>query len=214
MIAREYQMRRSNHGRHVKFNTGLSKMTVMLAMLLMMAAAGAALVYFKSRGVEILEGLASSEGVARMFPEQNAGIKKLLSEGGSSGKLDALRSNTGAAPERPDLPTGIEDASANSKPSKKGIDEIIFRNGDTLTGRIITDKIVTKTEHGSITFKISDVTSIFCIYEADPPYDKVVSKNGDRVTGKLQTETIALRTAGGDTVSISLSKVKIINSFK
>jgi len=206
-------MRRSKLERSVKLNNGLSKMTVMLAMLLMMAAAGAALVYFKSRGVEILEGLASSEGVRQMFPEQNAGIKKLLSEGGVSGKLDALRSNAPAA-DRSNLPTGIEDASVNAKPYKKGIDEIIFRNGDTLTGRITTDKIVTKTEHGSITFKISDVTSVFCIYEADPPYDKVVSKNGDRVTGKLQTENIELKTAGGDTVSIALSKVKIINSFK
>lgn len=206
-------MLRFKSKRQMKSNTGLSKLTLVLAMLLMVASAGAALVYFKTRGVEILEGLASSEGVQKMFPEQNAGIKKMLSDGGASGKLDAFRSNAPAAG-RSDLPTGIEDSSASAKPSKKGVDEIIFRNGDTLTGRIITDKIVVRTEHGNITFLFSDVTSIFCVYEADPPYDKVVSKNGDRVTGKLLTETITLKTAGGDTVSISLSKVKIMNSFK
>lgn len=206
-------MKHFNGGRLIKLNGGLSKLTVMLAMLMMMAAAGAALIYFKSRGVEILESIASSEGVQKMFPEQNAGIKKLLSDGGTQGRLDALRSKT-AVSEQSALPTGLENARTDQQPSKKGIDEIIFRNGDALTGRIITDKVVTKTEHGVITFNFADVVSIFCVYEAEPPYDKVVSKNGDRISGKILTETISLKTAGGDTVSISLSRVKIINSYK
>ncbi len=197
----------------IKFDTGLSKLTVALAMFLMIASAGVALIYFKSRGVEILEGLASSEGVRRMFPEQNAGIKKILSDGESSGKIDAIRLKS-SENNTPLLPSGLEKLSADSQAVKKGVDEIIFRNGDTLTGHIITDKIVTKTEHGNVTFKLADVISIFCVYESETPYDKVVSKNGDRVTGKLLTETLTLKTSGGDTLSISLSKVKIINSYK
>ena len=100
---------------------------------------------------------------------------------------------------------------ADVKNALRAADEIIFRNNDVLTGRIVTEKIRLRTEHGEIGFKTCDLVSLYFVYEANPPYDKAVSVNGDKISGKVITEALALMVSSGDTVAVSTSKVKMIN---
>ncbi|EKD69191.1 MAG: hypothetical protein ACD_47C00225G0001, partial [uncultured bacterium] len=98
-------------------------------------------------------------------------------------------------------------------PTWQGVkgDEIILRNGDVITGEIISEKLSLKTEHGFIGFRFTDIVAAYSVYDTQKPYDKVISNNGDKVSGVIADAHVELKTAAGDVIKIAVPAIKIIN---
>ncbi len=186
----------------------ISRLTVMLFMLMLMAAVLGGLAAFMkySRGVSF-EELFSMERLKKLFIEH-----KPLITAEEAAKIKAIVSRENGGFEI--SPASVNQAVSskdNGSGKKAKADEIILRNNDILTGEIMNEKIAISTEHGVINFKISDILAAYSVYETERPYDKIISKNGDKVSGNIAEGFISLKTASGDIVKVAVNKIKIIN---
>lgn len=211
---------------------GLGKLTLVLFLFLGIVIGGFGYIHFKVRK-QGFSDLLSYAGIKKFFtPEMKKGLETVDPQG----KLDRYLGPSGSGGTADNLPTGIIEtkaiggksdyarvvsgdaspvASGPAEPAERvrntALDEIVFRNGDVLTGTVTTPKVIIRTESGNVTFNVADVYSAAIIYEAEKPYDRVTSRNGDRATGRLVTESITLSTPGGDTLNVPFSRVKMIN---
>jgi hypothetical protein len=201
-----------NFNSYAKTKKGISRLTLTLVMLVITAAVLGVLAFVMKHSKDIeLADLKSFDRLKRLFAgrkpvisaDEAAKIKSIVS-GGESGGLVVEPGSVNT----PSRTTGLP-----GSPAGRGVkgDEIILRNGDVITGEIISEKLSLKTEHGLIGFRFADILAAYSVYETQKPYDKVISKNGDKVSGVIADAHIELKTAAGDVIKIAVPAIKIIN---
>jgi hypothetical protein len=108
------------------------------------------------------------------------------------------------------LPSNSVVSNQPSQTISKKVDRVILKNGDTISGKILTEVLNLKTSYGDLKFKISDVSVINLEGGSAQNIDSVILKVGDKVSGVLQNTTIKLKMNNGNEIVISKDKIKDI----
>ena len=88
-------------------------------------------------------------------------------------------------------------------------DRILLKNGDTISGTLLTEAFTVETSYAKLTFKLSEVASII-LEGAGQNVELLVLANGDKLSGQIQPQTIKVRLAGGQDSVIQKDKIKEI----
>ena len=89
------------------------------------------------------------------------------------------------------------------------MDRILLKNGDVVTGKIVTQTFEVKTSYGgSLSFTHRDVKSV-SIEGGGLNIDIIFLRNGDKLSGVVYTDTIAIQLADQQKTELSISKDKI-----
>lgn len=195
-----------NYPRILIDNKALSRLTVTLFMFIAAAAVLGALAFVMKHSKDLEPAdLLSFERLKRLF----AGKKPVITAE-EAGKIRSIVSGGESGGLVVEPPPGSAGADTRQASGPKA-DEVILRNGDVITGEIVSERLALATEHGPMGFRFSDIAAAYCVYDIDKPYDRVITRNGDRVSGKFADGFVRLKTAGGDVVNIAVGRIKIIN---
>lgn len=211
----------------------LTRLTLTLFFLVVFAAGVFLFIYLKSQNIDTEELFTIAGAKKLILNEVGDGLKVISKNNPAAEKLknkfesavgangnnsEELNSKEFSAKSEdmnnysstgPKVPAGSSSTNTRATNGSRKL-EIIFQNDDVLTGEFLTEKIFLDTEHGPISFNTRDILSIASVKEANPPYDKITTKNGDKITGTLKDKSIKIKSSSGDTISIKISKVKII----
>lgn len=99
-------------------------------------------------------------------------------------------------------------SSAPSSVSSK-IDKIVLKNGDSVSGIILTDTFKLKTSYGELEFKSKDIKTIN-LEGGGNNVDVVMLRVGDKMSGVIINTHIKIRMTNGTEIVIEKDKVKEI----
>ena len=94
-------------------------------------------------------------------------------------------------------------------------DQLILRNGQTLSGKVLKNEFKIKTSYGVLLLKKENIVHIFFMRPDEtgfPPADEIRTSQGDDIKGKLvQTQTISFVLAeNNQTARIARDKIHSI----
>ena len=86
-------------------------------------------------------------------------------------------------------------------------DYIVLKNGDTISGIVVTEKVSVQTSYTTLTFDRKDVSQVV-LEGGGQNIDGVVLKNGDRLSGVAGPTDIRMKLATGQEVALGKDKIK------
>jgi hypothetical protein len=89
------------------------------------------------------------------------------------------------------------------------VDRVALRNGDVLSGSILTTEFTIQASYGKLTFTSEQLATI-TIESAAGKTDQVVLKVGDSVSGVLQNTTIEMTLSSGATITLEKGNIASI----
>lgn len=92
-------------------------------------------------------------------------------------------------------------------------DVIIMKNGDILSGTILTSQFVLKTSYADLTIEAKDIDNIN-LEGSGQNIETITLKNGDRISGILKTNIIEIKLPIGTQISVDKDKIKLIRFKK
>ena len=99
---------------------------------------------------------------------------------------------------------------SSSQPAARvDVDSVTLRNGDILSGTILTGEFTVQASYGTLTFTSEQLASI-TIEDAAGKTDQFVMKVGDRVSGVLQNTTIEMTLTTGATIALEKGNIASI----
>lgn len=112
-------------------------------------------------------------------------------------------------------PPGAQEALRQPRPDADApmpSDRVILRNGDRLSGHILTTTFPVRTAYGTFRFEAARIASIE--FDASRPDVAVVLlKNGDRLSGTVEVESVRMTTPSGEGISFDGTTIQRI-TFK
>jgi hypothetical protein len=94
--------------------------------------------------------------------------------------------------------------------SKPRLDSISLKNGDTVSGYILNEKISIKTSYARLSFTVPEVKQIK-VEGSGATTDIILLNTGDRLSGVLQEQKLSIKLSSGNVVEIQKDKLKEIN---
>jgi hypothetical protein len=88
-------------------------------------------------------------------------------------------------------------------------DQIIMKNGDLLSGRILTTEFVLRTSYGTNTFQTNQIKTIN-FEGGGQNIDLVLLKIGDKLSGVIDNTIVKMQMRSGSQVELSKDKIKDI----
>ena len=107
----------------------------------------------------------------------------------------------------PDAATPGEAATAPA--ARADVDTVTLRNGDVLSGTILTGEFTVQASYGTLTFTQEQLARIN-IEDAAGRTDQFVLKVGDRVSGVLQNPTVEMTLTTGATITLEKGNIASI----
>ena len=93
--------------------------------------------------------------------------------------------------------------------TKDPLDRVLLKNGDTISGKLNTDKFIVQTSYATLTFEGKQIDSILLEGEGQN-IEMIVLRNGDKLSGKIGPDKIIVILAGGQETEIEKDKIKQI----
>lgn len=87
---------------------------------------------------------------------------------------------------------------------------VVFKNGDTLRGKIKSKQIKITTDFGTMSCKIKDIAQIHITNPPYAPLDIIRLLNGDKCSGLIEGDMISVATPGGSTADILKTTIHTI----
>ena len=106
-------------------------------------------------------------------------------------------------------PDAVAPGEAVAPAARADVDSVTLRNGDMLSGSILTDEFTVQASYGTLTFTSEQLTSIR-IEDAAGKTDQFVLKVGDRVSGVLQNTTLEMTLTTGATITLEKGNIASI----
>ena len=108
-------------------------------------------------------------------------------------------------------PDAVEpDDTTTSQPAARAdVDSVTLRNGDILSGTILTGEFTVQASYGTLTFTSEQLASI-AIEDSAGRTDQFVLQVGDRVSGVLQNATIEIALTTGATITLEKGNIASI----
>ena len=101
------------------------------------------------------------------------------------------------------------EATAQQPAARADVDSVTLRNGDILSGTILTGEFTVQASYGTLTFTSEQLTSI-TIEDAARKTDQFVLTVGDRVSGVLQNTTVEMTLTTGATITLEKGNIASI----
>ena len=101
------------------------------------------------------------------------------------------------------------EATAQQPAARADVDSVTLRNGDVLSGTILTGEFTVQASYGTLTFTSEQLASI-TIEDAAGKTDQFVLQVGDRVSGVLQNTTIEMTLTTGATITLEKGNIASI----
>jgi len=112
------------------------------------------------------------------------------------------------------VPGAVSVVSSASAPSSQTMrDTVILRNGDVISGTIISKELKVQTSYASLSFAIPDIAQVI-IEGGGRNVDSLQLHSGDRLSGMIQTATIIIELPTGGKVELEKDKIKEIRIVK
>jgi hypothetical protein len=89
-------------------------------------------------------------------------------------------------------------------------DMLKLKNGDTLSGRVLTSSFTLKTSYATLSFKVEEISQI-TIEGGGSNVDVVVLRIGDRLSGMLQEKIVRIKLPSGAQLNVERDKIKEIS---
>jgi len=89
------------------------------------------------------------------------------------------------------------------------VDNVNLRNGDILSGTILTGEFTVQASYGTLTFTKEQLQSI-TVENAAGKTDQVLLKVGDRLSGVLQNASIQMTHSSGATITLEKGDITSI----
>lgn len=86
--------------------------------------------------------------------------------------------------------------------------QIVFNNGDILSGTIQNHTLLVKSSYGTVSIKMADIVTI----NFEKSVCKIMLKNGDKLTGTIQDNIIEFKLSGKTPINIKMSVIKSITN--
>ena len=101
------------------------------------------------------------------------------------------------------------EATAQQPAARADVDSVTLRNGDILSGTILTGEFTVQASYGTLTFTSDQLASI-TIEDAAGKTDQFVLQVGDRVSGVLQNTTVEMTLTTGTTITLEKGNIASI----
>ena len=101
------------------------------------------------------------------------------------------------------------EATAQQPAARADVDSVTLRNGDILSGTILTGEFTVQASYGTLTFTSEQLASIR-IEDAAGKTDQFVLQVGDRVSGVLQNTTVEMTLTTGATITLEKGNIASI----
>lgn len=101
--------------------------------------------------------------------------------------------------------TGHGASTPSSTPSN--IDKVVLKNGDSVSGTILTATFKLKTSYGELEFKSRDIKTIN-LEGGGNNVDVVILRVGDKMSGVVLNTTITIKMTNGTEITVEKDKVK------
>jgi hypothetical protein len=92
----------------------------------------------------------------------------------------------------------------------RGLDLIIGRRGDSLTGRVLDDSFDIQTDLGKLTIVTDRMRRIHFRNPPQTPADEIWLANGDRLSGAIQRDAVAFQPEGGPKLHIPREQIHTV----
>ena len=92
-------------------------------------------------------------------------------------------------------------------------DKIVLKNGDTVSGKIITNQFSVKTSYASLSFNLDQIASI-SLEGGGQNIESLSLRTGDKLSGSIGPDTITILLSTGQETSIEKEKIKSITFRK
>lgn len=92
-------------------------------------------------------------------------------------------------------------------------DRILLKNGDSITGKIVTERFIVRTSYAELPFETKAVDSII-LEGAGQNIEMLVLRTGDRLSGVLQNQSVEIEIQGGQKSAIAKDKIKEVSIFQ
>lgn len=103
--------------------------------------------------------------------------------------------------------TGSEE---HRKVSKKKFDSMYMKNGDVISGDVLTETFKLKTSYGELEFKATDIRSIKFEGGGGNNVDVIILKVGDKLSGVMQNDKVLVKLSSGVEITLEKDKMKEI----
>ena len=101
------------------------------------------------------------------------------------------------------------ETAAQQPAARADVNRVTLRNGDVLSGTILTGEFTVQASYGTLTFTSEQLASIR-IEDAAGKTDQFVLKVGDRVSGVLQNASIEMTLTTGATITLEKGNIASI----
>lgn len=109
---------------------------------------------------------------------------------------------------------GASDKGVSSAPTPRSLvsakDRVVLKNGDTVSGEIVTGTFTVQTSYATLEFAAKDI-AVIELEGGGQNVDGIVLRNNDRLSGVIRPESVTIKLDTGQTTEISMDKVKEIH---
>ncbi|MBM3747768.1 MAG: hypothetical protein FJW34_18430 [Acidobacteria bacterium] len=91
----------------------------------------------------------------------------------------------------------------------KANDRIVLKNGDTVSGKLVTDRFTVKTSYASLSFALKDIECVV-LEGGSQNIETLVLRNGDKLSGVVGPERVKIALDSGQETEIDKEKIKEI----
>ncbi len=107
--------------------------------------------------------------------------------------------------------TRVGAGSSNLKAVKKEVyDRVLLKNGDTVSGKLVTDKFSVKTSYALLSFELKQIESVV-LEGSGQNIEMIVLRNGDKLSGIVGPDAITIKLVSGQQTEIEKDKIKEIS---
>ena len=92
----------------------------------------------------------------------------------------------------------------------RGLDLIIGRRGDSLTGRVLDEAFDIQSDLGALTIATDHIRRIHFQNPPQTPADEIWLANGDRLSGTIQQDAVGFQPEGGPKLRVPRGQIHTV----
>ncbi len=109
------------------------------------------------------------------------------------------------------LTDAIKGSGASTPADLTQADRVILKNGDVVTGALLTPQFSIKTSYTSLVFNAQEIAAIV-LEGGGQNIETLLLKNGDKLSGVIEPKAVTVRLASGQQIDIQKDKIKEIRT--